>query len=155
MPPGLHIREATEADLPGVLALYAQPGMDNGNVLSPEEAIALWQQFARYPSYRLFVAHNTAGETVGTYALLVMHNLAHMGTPSAIAEDVVVSDAHQRQGIGRALMAHALQQAREAGCYKLALSSNARRTEAHGFYRSLGFAQHGLSFLIETSQDLT
>lgn len=148
-PTGLHIREATEADLPGVLALYAQPGMDNGNVLSPDEARALWQQFARYPSYRLFVAQDAAGDIVGTYALLVMHNLAHRGTPSAIAEDVVVSDAHQRQGIGRALMAHALQQARAAGCYKLALSSNARRTEAHAFYRSLGFAQHGLSFLIE------
>jgi GNAT superfamily N-acetyltransferase len=152
-PAGLQIREATEADLPGVLALYAQPGLDDGNVLSPAEARAIWQQFARYPSYRLFVAHNAGGEMVGTYALLVMHNLAHRGTPSAIAEDVVVSQVHQRQGLGRELMAHALQQARDAGCYKLALSSNARRTEAHTFYRSLGFAQHGLSFLIETHTD--
>ncbi|MFN3495417.1 MAG: GNAT family N-acetyltransferase, partial [Hydrogenophaga sp.] len=87
-PAGLHIREATEADLPSVLALYAQPGMDNGSVLSPEEAIALWQQFARYPSYRLFVAQDETNAIVGTYALLVMHNLAHRGTPSAIAEDV-------------------------------------------------------------------
>ncbi|MDR7151606.1 GNAT superfamily N-acetyltransferase [Hydrogenophaga palleronii] len=155
----LLIREALEADLPSVLALYAQPGLDDGEVLSPEEARTVWRQFARYPSYRLFVAQDETNTIVGSYALLVMHNLAHRGTPSAIAEDVVVSDAHQRQGIGRALMAHALQQARAAGCYKLALSSNARRTEAHTFYRSLGFAQHGLSFLIETHtasvQDLT
>ena len=155
----LLIREALEADLPSVLALYAQPGLDDGEVLSLEEARTVWRQFARYPSYRLFVAQNETNTIVGSYALLVMHNLAHRGTPSAIAEDVVVSTAHQRQGIGRALMAHALQQARAAGCYKLALSSNARRTEAHAFYRSLGFAQHGLSFLIEThtesGQDLT
>ena len=155
----LLIREALEADLGAVLALYAQPGLDNGKVLTLEEARTVWQQFARYPSYRLFVAQDETNAIVGTYALLVMHNLAHRGTPSAIAEDVVVSGAHQRQGIGRALMAHALQQARAAGCYKLALSSNARRTEAHAFYRSLGFAQHGLSFLIEThtesGQELT
>lgn len=155
----LLIREALEADLGAVLALYAQPGLDNGKVLTLEEARTVWQQFARYPSYRLFVAQDQTNAIVGTYALLVMQNLAHRGTPSAIAEDVVVSEAHQRQGIGRALMAHALQQARAAGCYKLALSSNARRTEAHTFYRSLGFAQHGLSFLIEThtesGQDLT
>ena len=148
------IREATEADLPAVLALYAQPGLDDGRVLPVEQAREVFAQFARYPSYRLFVAE-LSGEVVGTYALLVMHNLAHQGTPSAIAEDVVVSEAHQRRGLGRALMAHALQQARAAGCYKLALSSNARRTDAHAFYRSLGFQQHGLSFLIDTTQDLT
>ena len=149
------IREARDADLPAVLALYAQPGMDDGQVLTHDEARAIWQQFARYPSYRLFVAEDTGGEVVATYALLVMHNLAHRGTPSAIAEDVVVSPTHQGRGIGRALMAHALAQARAAGCYKLALSSNAKRESAHAFYRSLGFQQHGLSFLIETSQELS
>lgn len=151
----VHIREARDADLPAVLALYAQPGMDDGDVLTPDEARAIWQQFARYPNYRLFVAEDKGGEIVATYALLVMHNLAHRGTPSAIAEDVVVSPTQQGRGIGRALMAHALAQARAAGCYKLALSSNARRESAHAFYRSLGFQQHGLSFLIETSQELS
>lgn len=149
------IREARDADLPAVLALYAQPGMDDGDVLTLDQARAIWQQFARYPSYRLFVAEDIGGEVVATYALLVMHNLAHRGTPSAIAEDVVVSPAQQGRGIGRALMAHALAQARAAGCYKLALSSNAKRESAHAFYRSLGFQQHGLSFLIETSQELS
>lgn len=147
------IREAGEGDLPAVLALYAQPGMDDGRVLSLDEARETWRQFARYPSYRLFVAEE-GGAVVATYALLVMHNLAHQGTPSAIAEDVVVSDAHQRRGLGRQLMVHAIEQARVAGCYKLALSSNAKRTSAHAFYRSLGFQQHGLSFLIDTSRNL-
>ena len=32
------------------------------------------------------------------------------------------------------------------GCYKLTLSSNIARANAHEFYRSLGFEQHGLSF---------
>lgn len=158
-PSTVNIREARDADLPAVLALYAQPGMDDGKVLTPDEARAIWQQFARYPNYRLFVAEDVAedkgGVIVATYALLVMHNLAHRGTPSAIAEDVVVSPSQQGRGIGRALMAHALAQARAAGCYKLALSSNARRESAHAFYRSLGFQQHGLSFLIETSQELS
>ena len=149
------IREARDADLPAVLALYAQPGMDDGDVLTHDQARAIWQQFARYPNYRLFVAEDVSGEIVATYALLVMHNLAHRGTPSAIAEDVVVSPTQQGRGIGRALMAHALAQARAAGCYKLALSSNAKRESAHAFYRSLGFQQHGLSFLIETSQELS
>lgn len=144
----VHVRQATAADLPSVLALYAQPAMDNGQVLSIEEAEQLLAQFSHYPNYRLFVACD-ADRVVGTFALLVMHNLAHQGTPSAIVEDVVVSDAHQSQGIGRDMMHHAMALAREAGCYKLVVSSNQKRERAHAFYESLGFQRHGFSFLIE------
>ncbi len=144
----VHMRQATAADLPSVLALYAQPAMDNGQVLPIAEAKQLLAQFSHYPNYRLFVACD-ADRVVGTFALLVMHNLAHQGTPSAIVEDVVVSDAHQSQGIGRDMMRHAMALAREAGCYKLVLSSNQKRERAHAFYESLGFQRHGFSFLIE------
>jgi len=148
----IEIREATDADLPDVLDLYAQPGLDDGQVLSLEDARQLLAQFARYPNYRLFVACDLdhGGAVVGSYALLVMHNLAHCGTPSAIAEDVVVHPLRQGHGIGRRMMARAVEQARQAGCYKLALSSNQKRRQAHAFYESLGFQRHGLSFVIET-----
>jgi GNAT superfamily N-acetyltransferase len=142
------IRTASIIDLPDVLVLYAQPGLDDGTVLSEDDAKKVFSQFAEYPNYRLFVALD--GETiVGSYALLIMHNLAHCGTPSAIAEDVVVAHHRHGQGIGREMMAHAIEQAHQAGCYKLALSSNLKRKDAHAFYASLGFAQHGLSFVIE------
>jgi GNAT superfamily N-acetyltransferase len=146
----LLIREATEADLEHVLKLYLQTGLDT-QVLEPEQARSVFRHFAQYPNYRLFVASLASSEAlVGSYALLVMHNLAHQGMPSAIAEDVVVAPDRQGQGIGRQLMAHAMQQARSAGCYKLALSSNAKRQASHGFYESLGFERHGISFVIGT-----
>ncbi len=151
----LLIREATAKDLPLILQLYAQPAMDNGKVLSLTEAERLFAQFSLYPNYRLFVACQPDNglapdhEVIGTYALLVMHNLAHQGTPSAIVEDVVVSAEHQSLGVGRTMMAHAMSLAREAGCYKLVLSSNQKRVGAHAFYESLGFQRHGFSFLIE------
>ena len=152
----VHIREARRADLENVLALYAAIEDSPADVLNLDEAQAVWAQFARYPSYRLWVAcdtgaHGAANDVVvGTYALLIMHNMAHRGAPSAVVEDVVVAQDQQGRGVGRQMMAHAMQQAREAGCYKLALSSNARRAGAHAFYESLGFAQHGLSFVVET-----
>lgn len=149
----LHVRQADEADLPAVLALYAQPGLDDGKVMSLQAAREVFAQFARYPDYRLFVGCDGGpqGEVVATYALLVMHNLAHCGTPSAIAEDVVVDHGRRGQGLGRQLMAHAIETARQAGCYKLALSSNSKRTQAHAFYESLGFTRHGVSFIVEIS----
>ena len=144
----LVIRQAEAADLPTVLALYAQLDFNKSQFLSAQAAEKIFAEFARYPSYRLFVV--TDGPVVlGSYALLVMHNLAHGGTPSAVVEDVVVASDQQGRGIGRQLMAHAKDQARAAGCYKLALSSNRQRHAAHAFYESLGFDQHGLSFVIE------
>jgi GNAT superfamily N-acetyltransferase len=88
------------------------------------------------------------GTTVGTFALLIMDNLAHLGAPSAIVEDVCVDDQHRGRGIGRAMMTFAVEHARARGCYKLALSSNSARPDAHAFYRALGFQQHGLSFVV-------
>ena len=144
----LRLREATAEDLPQVLALYAQPGLDGGRVLELAQAGDIHASFARYPNYRLFVACDPGGDLLGSYALLVMHNLAHMGMPSAIVEDVVVGEGQRGQGIGRQMMDHAMSLAREAGCYKLALSSNLKRTRAHAFYQALGFERHGLSFLV-------
>ncbi|MFM7330558.1 MAG: N-acetyltransferase family protein [Brachymonas sp.] len=148
MSTALLLREATADDLPKVLALYAQPGMNDSGVIDTDQAQAIFAQFARYPSYRLWVACDAQGEVIGSYALLVMHNLAHMGTPAAVVEDVVVHPQHRSQGIGRQMMEHARAMAREAGCYKLALSSNQKRTRAHAFYESLGFERHGISFVI-------
>lgn len=143
----LAIRRAGRADLPGVLALYAQPAFDDGRVMSLAEAEAMLDRFARYPDYALYVAHE-AEAIVGTFALLVMDNLGHQGTPSAIVEDVVVAADRQGRGVGTRMMEEALAIARARGCYKLVLSSNARREAAHAFYEGLGFERHGYSFRV-------
>ncbi len=141
------VREATEADLPAVLRIYAQPGLDESDVLSVDEARAHYRRFRLYPNYRLFVAV-LDGEVVGTFALLIMDNLAHRAAPSGVVEDVAVREDLQGRGIGREMMAAARERCREAGCYKMALSSNLRREAAHAFYESLGFERHGYSFLV-------
>lgn len=145
------IRQATVDDLSDILSLYAQPDMDNNKVISLENAKELFDQFSQYPNYHLYVAcyPNADNKVVGTFALLVMHNIGHQGSPSAIVEDVVVSSSHQSQTIGSEMMTHAMVLARQAGCYKLALSSNQKRQRAHTFYESLGFEKHGYSFQIK------
>jgi ribosomal protein S18 acetylase RimI-like enzyme len=143
----LVIREATEADLPAVLRLYGQPGVDDGQVLPLAEAIAVFRRFRDYPDYRLFVA-DREGVTVGCYSLLAMENIAHRGARSAVIEAVAVDPACQGEGIGKAMMRHALDEARSRDCYKAALSSNLKRDAAHAFYDSLGFERHGYSFRV-------
>jgi GNAT superfamily N-acetyltransferase len=142
------VRKASAADIAAVLDLYAQPDLDDGKILTVEQGVALFERFSRYPDYTLYVAEQDK-MVVGTFALLVMDNLGHLGSPSAIAEDVVVAPDRQSQGIGAAMMTFALERAREKRCYKLMLSSNAKRARAHAFYESLGYERHGYSFRVD------
>jgi len=138
------IREASASDLPDLMRLYAQPDLD-GKALPVPDAQRIFERIARYPNYKIFVAVNEA-QVAGTFALLVMDDLGHQGTPSAIIEDVAVDPSLHGQGIGKAMMRHALRIATENGCYKAVLSSNLKREKAHAFYDSLGFERHGYSF---------
>jgi len=144
----IKIRKAVENDLTEIISLYAQPKMDNGNVLSIDKAKVLFKKIKSYPCYNIFVA-TIENKIVGTFALLIMDNLAHTGTPSAVIEDVAVDPKYQRRGVGKFMMNFVINQCKEAGCYKLALSSNIKRINTHKFYDSLGFKQHGISFVVD------
>ncbi len=143
----MNLRDITFDDLPDVLRLYAQPDFDNGEVLDDAQARALYARFLTYPDYKIYVAEE-GGRIVGSFALLVMLNLGHCGAPSAIVEDVVVDPQMQGRGVGAAMMRAAMDLARDKGCYKLVLSSNAKRVRAHAFYERLGFTRHGISFSV-------
>jgi GNAT superfamily N-acetyltransferase len=140
------IREAVEADLPAVLRAYEEAGIGSGISFTAEEACEHFARLRLYPSYRIFVAE-TGGTMAGTYALLLLDKLAKRGARAGIVEDVAVLPAFQGQGIGRAMMEHAREECRRAGCYKMTLSSNLAREAAHRFYDALGFERHGYSFL--------
>jgi GNAT superfamily N-acetyltransferase len=142
------IREATEADLPDILRAYRESGIGGDEEFSPDEARAQFARLRGYPSYRVFVA--SAGRAfAGTYALIVLDNLNKRGRKAGVVEDVAVLPEFQGRGVGKAMMEHARRECRAAGCYKLTLSSNLKREDAHRFYDALGFERHGYSFLLE------
>jgi ribosomal protein S18 acetylase RimI-like enzyme len=143
------IREAELSDLPSIIGLYAQLSVGSEELLPLPEARQLFSRIRSYPNYNIYVV--VAGEEIiGTFALLIMDNLAHRGEPSAIVEDVVVKSDRQGEGIGKAMMEFAMMKSREAGCYKIVLSSNMNREAAHKFYETLGFRKYGYSFEVKT-----
>lgn len=146
----VELRKAEEQDLPCILPLYAQLGQDNGRILPLEQARIILAHMRAYPDYQLNVAV-VRGEIVGVFALLVMDNLGHLGAPSGVVEDVVVREDWRRRGIGRKMLDFALNYCKSRGCYKVALSSNLQREEAHRFYERLGFTKHGYSFMVDLS----
>lgn len=127
----------------GALAAPGETGLD------PERAARTFARIAEYPDYAVYVAE-ADGAVVGTFALLMMDNLGHGGAPAGVVENVVVAPPYRGRGVGRAMMRFAMARCADAGCYKMALSTNLRREEAHRFYAALGFVQHGLSFSVPT-----
>jgi GNAT superfamily N-acetyltransferase len=143
----IEIRRARRGDLALLVQLLAE--MDGERPPQPARAVRLWNEMARYPDYRCFLAFD--GKTpVGTFSLLIFPALVHGGAYEALLDGVVVTASRRGLGIGSAMMSEAMRLARDAGCYKLALSSSLRRGDAHRFYRSLGFEPHGVSFHVET-----
>jgi GNAT superfamily N-acetyltransferase len=144
----ISIQIAQITDLPMVLKLYHDVLDKNKKVLSVNEAEILFNKFSKYPDYHLYIAL-LDGEIIGSFALLIMDNLAHFGSPSAIVEDVVVAENFQNKGVGKIMMEFAISKAKQAGCYKMVLSSNQKRVDAHRFYEGLGFEKHGFSFMVK------
>ncbi len=136
------VRVATEADLPRVVELLAQLSIDDPREEPgpppPEVYTEAFRRMQADEEQRLLVL-DADGRIVGSLVLLIVPNLTHQGRPYATVENVIVDDSERGTGRGRQLMQHAIDEAKRAGCYKIALTSHRSRTAAHRFYESLGF----------------
>jgi GNAT superfamily N-acetyltransferase len=144
------VRRAGRSDLDRVLALYRLldgPYAATGQAISEYGA---WRTLTDDPRQHLLVAE-AGGRIVGTATVIVIANIGHGGKPWAAVENVVVAEECRGRGVGTRLMAAVGEMARRFGCYKLVLSSNAVRTEAHEFYRRLGWRQTHAGFSLEES----
>lgn len=143
------IRQATEQDIPRILELYRELAITTSEVEltwspSPDDYRRVLAEICAAPGHELLVVEDQ-GQVVGTMVLLIVPNLSHGACPWALVENLVIGHEQRRRGLGRLLMDYAIGRARDAGCYRIVLSSDKRRREAHRFYRSLGFeaSAHG------------
>lgn len=147
----IEIRLATDGDLPHLVRLMAD--MDDQEVdlqdgtatQTMRETLAM---MAQYPDFKAWLVLE-AGRPVASYSLMLFCSPSHHGTRQALLDAVVVQHDRRGSGLGALMLAHAMDQATSAGCYKLMLSSNLKRADAHRFYETLGFRQHGISFSID------
>lgn len=150
----LSIREARREDAPRIAALILLGAADQP--LSSEDAareagdpvyLEAFDAVAASPDSTLLVAEQ-AGEVVGTLQVTLIPGLAARGRRRAKFESVHVAPERRGLGIGAAMIAFALDFARSNGAGLVELSSNKSRTDAHRFYRNLGFDQSHEGFKI-------
>jgi len=87
---------------------------------------------------------------VGVCQLIVFRHLQAHGGLCAEVESMHVHPHHRSGGVGAALIGEAVARARALGCYRLQLTSNTARADAHRFYERLGFVPShvGLKMLL-------
>ena len=133
-------RTAIRADLPAILDLLADDMLgrtrDVGEVdATYEKAFA---DITADPRNHLVVAE-AGGEVVGCMQLTYIPGLGRHGAERQLIESVRVRSDRRGQGLGRLMMAWAIDQARQRGCGLVQLTTDKSRHDAHRFYLGVGF----------------
>lgn len=138
----LHIRDATRADLPAIVAMLADDikgaaREDASLPLDPGYGAA-FEAITAHPGMRLVVAE-LAGRIVGTAQIAVLPGLSRKGASRGYLEAVRIASDVRGQGLGAELVDWAVEWCRAAGCGMVQLTTQRDRADAHRFYERLGW----------------
>ncbi len=129
------IRTARADDAPALVDLLRQLGY-------PETAPFIARRIAeltQHPDAALLVAEIGA-VVVGFISLHFVPQLARAGDFCRVSY-LCVDERARGIGIGVALEARAVEEARRRGCARVELHSHQRRTDAHRFYARMGYEE--------------
>ena len=94
------------------------------------------QDLADSESTRIFLASDDSSQIIGMLSLIVMR--IPTGKKAWI-EDVVVDEGARGMGVGKSLMNHAKENAKNLGVKSVDLTSRPSRVDANRLYKSLGY----------------
>jgi len=136
----LRVDSAQAADLPELVALLEILFTQEAE-LSPDsdkQRLALELILADPSRARIYVAR--AGAKAVAMAALHFTISTAEGGKAAWLEDCIVHPDYRRRGIGAALLAHVLGQARALGATRVTLLTDGDNARAQALYKRLGFA---------------
>jgi ribosomal protein S18 acetylase RimI-like enzyme len=142
VPPSLSVEPARPEDYPRIAELTVGVYVDGG-LATPAYAPELADVEGRASRSELLVVRDTAGQVVGSVALVLAGDFGNVTTSDAEAafRMLVVDPDVQGQGVGRLLVTECLERARAAGKRRMVLSTDPLMTAAHRLYERLGFTR--------------
>ncbi|MBN2392297.1 MAG: GNAT family N-acetyltransferase [Anaerolineae bacterium] len=134
----IQIREAESHELSAILALYKHLHGTDKPLPDAATVAQVWEEICCDPKLHCLVAE-TDGVFVASYILAIIPNLTRGARPYGLIENVVTHAEYRRQGIGTALLRHALGVAWENNCYKVMLLTGRKDESVFRFYEKAGF----------------
>lgn len=145
------IRRAERQDLPQVIALFASDALGgHGDTSDPDafaDYLAAFERITAAPHEALYVAE-LDDEVVGTFQTTLLTSLVGRGASNMMIEAVQTRHDMRGKGIGEAMIRFAIEEARRLDLYKVQLTSNRDRKDAHRFYERIGFQPTHVGFKI-------
>lgn len=138
------IRAAKSADLPRILELYRHPHPADPYP-SPSDAETAWAALLGSAMTTILVAE-VAGILASSCMIAIIPNLTRGARSFGVIENVVTHPDYRRSGLGRSVLAAALEVAWAADCYKVMLATGSKRPETWRFYAGAGFEQGGKTY---------
>jgi ribosomal protein S18 acetylase RimI-like enzyme len=140
--PDASFRRATGADLPALVALLADDEIgrtreDAGTPLNSRYALA-FEAIERDANQMLMVAESD-GRLAGCLQLTFIPGLSRLGMRRGQIEGVRIARDQRGEGLGRAMLAFAIEECRRQGCGLVQLTTDKSRPDARRFYEQLGF----------------
>lgn len=144
---GFNVRRATPADAAALVelgrAVSSEPEawlITDGDWRNVADERRYLRAIRRSPHAAVFVAEGE-GEIVGRLSLA---RDSHPASPHVADLGLMVAAGHRRRGIGRSLLEHAVDWARESGIEKLELHVFPHNEPAILLYEEFGFEREGL-----------
>ena len=153
------VRRATPADLPrigrlGALLVEEHYDFDPRRFLAarpgtPEGYASFISTQLEDPDVAVLVAADD-GEVIGyAYAAVEGYDYMALRGPAGVLHDIIVDPGHRGRGVGRQLLAAALEFLRSRGVPRVVLSTAERNEAAQHLFASIGFRRTMIEMTLE------
>src|SRR6476661_4006182 len=138
------VRPAAQHDLPELLNLYRHLHPHDPQ-LETATAERVWSTLLA-SSFMVVIVAQAAELLVSSCTLAIVPNLSRGGRPYGVIENVVTHADYRKQGLGRRVLAHALDLGWQADCYKVLLATGSKQEATLRFYEEAGFERGGKTY---------
>lgn len=154
--PPLTFRDAQRDDLAKILDIIragAAVANQHGTLGAADDTtLATFDFLSNSEQHRLIVVERESA-IIGTMQIIYLPDLAGKTSWRAQFESVHIVSEHRGNGFGSQLIKWATDEATRFGAGTIQLTSNKKRSAAHGFYKNLGFANSHEGFKLLVNQN--
>jgi len=140
------IRTATKSDYQIIKKLVKElyDTLDEKIGMVEHLPLKKFEDILNEPKIEILVA-DADNKVVGYLTINYNKSLLDVGA-TAIIDELIVTKAYQKRGIGKQLVNSAIKYATRHGCSEIGVGTESNNTLAKGFYKACGFKEIGVIF---------